>query len=201
MGRSGRWRLNQVSGRMLDWFRRLDQRRFGILGPLLWISSKGNSGWMWPVEGQPPVELKWIDKNTLDGAPAIAMSGGFVRLVGMHGGNLFEQRYEMTGQPVGTAAPIPQQAAEVSPVQSWIDIVLVCALIFSVGATFYRRVLQQKDAVAIDPPTPAPFQLRVYAGLVDLLPVLVTLAVLGIIKEKQPPGRWNESRALVALCL
>lgn len=153
-------------------------------GLLLWISAGNGNGRLYPQgasSSSSSIALRWIGGNEPESIPAITVAGGYLRVVGVHAGKLYEQRYDAGGTTVGPAAElaIPVNLSD-SPIGRWIDGAIIFALTFSVLATLYRRTLQRKSGIELHPPPPAPLGLRAGAGLLDALPVIVTFLVVMI---------------------
>jgi uncharacterized RDD family membrane protein YckC len=170
---------------------------------LLWTTNGKNIGELYHVEDakSPPVDLKWIGENGPESLPAVTAFGGYLRLIGLHGGRIYEQRYEPSGEPVGQAAElvVPSNLND-SPLREWLNGALVLALTFSVMATLYRRTLLRKRTTLLTPPPPAPLVLRAAAGFLDLLPFLVTVAWVTAHQDKSldPQERLEDLPAIIA---
>jgi uncharacterized RDD family membrane protein YckC len=175
--------------------------------PMIWWAQPNSAGELIvdaSGEGR-PVKLAWKETgkpHAFDGLPAVTFSGGFIRVLRLEGKNVFEQRYENDGQPLGTAAqlvvPADANTASLMEVISWI---LLIAVAFSVGASIYRQWVQsQTPATEIEPPMPAPMGVRLMAGLIDLIPVIAAgVCVYFSNIDLQDPA-WTPSLALVELC-
>lgn len=154
-----------------------------------------------PLQSESSVALKWNGPTTPVGLPAIAVAGGYIRLVGLHEGRLYEQRYETNGRPVGKAAALalPVDVGN-SPLQQYIDYGLLAALLLSTIATIYRRSISPATDGEWTPPPPAPLLVRLGAGIIDLIPVLVTVAVVSIHTDatRNALDRLQDLPALIA---
>jgi uncharacterized RDD family membrane protein YckC len=150
---------------------------------VLWTSGGKGAGLLYPAVDarRARVDLKWIGGHEPDSIPAVTFTGGYLRVIGLSDDKLYEQRYETSGEPVGSAAQIvaPAEISD-STLEYWINGALCFALAFSAGAMLYRRALQQKSGVELKTPVPAPLRQRLAAGVIDALPVLIVFAVVSL---------------------
>jgi uncharacterized RDD family membrane protein YckC len=151
-------------------------------GAILWTNSGKGAGSLWPIGPAvgPPVSLSWPDNTAIQAIPVIAAAGPAITLFGVHGGKLYEQRYDPDGKSLGgvavVSAPVDVRDTNLG---HWIDAALMLALGFSVVATLYRRSEQRRNSgEMVEPPPPAPQLPRLGAGLIDMLPVLGVLGYM-----------------------
>jgi uncharacterized RDD family membrane protein YckC len=144
-----------------------------------------------------------VGDNAPDSPPAIVAAGGYLRLIGLHGKKVFEQRCDLkSGAAVGSAAELVVPVNLSEPlVDYWLKAALTVALAFSLMATAYRHVLWARRGVEIIPPTPAPLLHRAGAGFIDALPVLIgfLIVVLRVDPSLDPRDRWEDVPALITL--
>ena len=194
--------------------RRLQLPRNRVAVDLQWIAPAGTAE-LWATDGQSPgwlfrqptiddaaISLSWNGPNAPVGLPAIAVAGGYVRVVGLHDGNLYEQRYEPDGRAVGEAALLAVPVdVDNSPLQTYLNYGLLAALLLSAGATLYRRSTAAEADPAWIPPPAAPLIPRIIAGFIDALPVLITAAVVSIRTDnsRNALDRLQELPAVIAL--
>ena len=169
----------------------------------LWASEGASAGYLFtdPLASDQPVALAWKADTAPAGLPAIAVAGGYVRVIGIHGGKLYEQRYEPDGKPVGDAAMLEMPVdVDNSPLQIYLNYGLLAALVLSAGATLYRRSTAPEADPAFSPPKAAPLIPRIAAGLIDALPVIVTVAIVSIRTDntRNALDRLQELPALIA---
>jgi uncharacterized RDD family membrane protein YckC len=175
-------------------------------GAMLWTNNGKSLGRLYRAGDTKarPVDLKWVGDNAPDSPPAITAYGGYLRLIGLHAGRIYEQRYEPDGSPVGSAAElvVPTNLND-SPLKQWLNTALLVALTFSVMATMYRRTLQRRRTTALTPPPPAPLMIRAAAGFLDLLPFLVTIAIVTARQDKSldPQERLEDVPAIIAVSI
>jgi uncharacterized RDD family membrane protein YckC len=151
-------------------------------GPQLYLAGNRGAGRLCALTGsRASVDLAWQGGHAPDSVPAAIAAGGYLRVIGKSGKNLYEQRYDTVGAPVGDCAQlsVPVEFSS-SQIEYWVNGALCFALAFSVGATLYRRTTQSKNDIELKIPDPAPFVPRLGAGLIDLLPVLIVMGWFAI---------------------
>jgi uncharacterized RDD family membrane protein YckC len=174
---------------------------------LLWTTNGGTDpGTLLPITPDAPEPdghpLRWVGPPPLAGMPAVAVSGGYLRLLSMIGvadGKPYEQRYELTGAPVGTPVEVvaPSDLGETTAML-WIQGFLLASLAFAIGTSVYRQVTPG-SALAIassldarggddDEPAvvPAPLVTRAAAGAIDLLPLAGCTLIALVIGARHP---------------
>lgn len=171
-------------------------------GAVLWADDGKGAGWLYPADARRGrVDLKWVGGHEPTSIPAVTFAGGYLRVIGLSDDQLYEQRYETNGKPVGSAAQIivPMDLGD-SSLEYWINGALCFALAFSAGAMLYRRALQQKSGVELKTPVPAPLRQRLAAGVIDALPVLIVFAVISLYGNggRGELERWQEWSSVIA---
>ncbi len=174
--------------------------------PLLWLSDGKHAGWIYlPAVAEKPLALTPVGNADFDSPPAIATNGSSLFLIGVCRGELYQQEFHPDGSAVGPAAAVSMAQLPQSELELWMDGTMVAALAFSVVATIYRRVEQKRRGTPSTrpPPAPAPIVPRLAAGLVDLLPVLITLMVLWFRLDlmQDPTEQLQRPGPVLALCL
>ena len=172
------------------------------IGPLLWTTTgAGDPGQVRdPARGGVARTLPWVGPPSLTGPPVAAVSGGYLRVIGTSAAKLYEQRYELTGTPVGTPAEVfvPPDLSD-SPVLLWVQAMLLASLAFTIGTSVYRQVTPggavaassagpSTDADDSAPAgiTPAPLSARAAAGGIDLLPLAVGVLAAMVVANHHP---------------
>jgi len=165
----------------------------------LWVGTGKSAGLWYPdAVGESPEKLAW-NGDAIDSLPAAAVTGGYLRVIGLRGEKIFEQRYDALGKAVGTAGELAVPGVPgKSRWQFWSNAAVLAALGVSVIATLYRRAIY--GGTIINPPPPAPLWRRFAAGTIDLLPVLVVLAILVVRTDpsRDPLERLGETSAIIA---
>jgi uncharacterized RDD family membrane protein YckC len=132
------------------------------------------------------IPLDWGKNDSLDGIPAATFSGGFVCVFAPHGSDtepggakVVEQRYETNGKPFETAATlgVPSGSAD-RLLAPWMEVVLLCMMGFSVGASVFQQWNQSEKAPVEPTVVPAALFPRFAAGMIDLVPVIAAIAVI-----------------------
>jgi uncharacterized RDD family membrane protein YckC len=158
----------------------------GAGGPVMWTTAGAEPGRL----GTHP--LTWPGDHPMTGLPAVALAGGYLRVVGPIGERVVEQRYDpTTAAPVGGPAEVvvPTDLAA-TPVVAWAQALLLASLMFTVGTSMFRQATPAAATAGADAPgdaatatdlstvVPAPLLARGLAGAIDLLPVAGALVAL-----------------------
>jgi uncharacterized RDD family membrane protein YckC len=160
---------------------------------------------LWTVESGGAARLHWLRRDgvrTLDvplavparvGATAgpVAAAAAFaiekVRVVYGTGLALSERSFDpLTAQPAGEPAAVTLPRLPVVPALfRWLEPVLTVLLLFTIISSLRRRREMQETMEAAHQLPLAPFGRRLLAGLVDALPLIGTLAVVGAIANRE----------------
>jgi uncharacterized RDD family membrane protein YckC len=157
-------------------------------GPLLWTTAVGaDPGRVRAAGGDAvAVPLRWPGPPPLTGLPVAAIAGGYLRVIGPSGIRAYEQRYELTGAPVGVPAEvaIPPDLGD-TPALLWVQGMLLASLAFTIGTSVYRQVAPAGAVVAGSPDAgtadagsaatgvaAAPRLAPAAAGAIDLVPLI-----------------------------
>jgi uncharacterized RDD family membrane protein YckC len=134
-----------------------------------------------------PLKLDWGNNDALTGTPAATFAGGFICVFGPRaapaqdaGGALkvLEQRYDRAGKPFETASVLIAATGSSERFPAYLQIVILCMMGFSVGASAYQQWNQAEKPAVLTTLVPAQLFPRLMAGLIDLLPVFIAIAVI-----------------------
>jgi uncharacterized RDD family membrane protein YckC len=159
--------------------------------PILWLAPAGGAGviytggsaaWSGPTPLKLPPQTK-----TLGSERALAEAAERLRLIYLAGQppQPYEQQFDLDGQPVGGPAEIALAGDTVRQVEWWVETAVMVALVFAMVAAMRRR-----RQAAETPPKPvdlplAPSGLRLGAGIIDAIPILVGTAILAVNYDRQ----------------
>jgi uncharacterized RDD family membrane protein YckC len=152
--------------------------------PYFWETSGNSAGELFvKLSSKPaPIPLDWGKNDPLDGLPAITFSDGFVCLFGPrgpHAEKVVEQRYDRDGKPFEKAnvVIVPGEGSD-RMLAPWLEIAFLCMLGFLVGSSVFQQWNQTEQPTAQGNPVPAGLFPRFAAGMIDLVPVLTSVAVI-----------------------
>src|SRR5205814_1537549 len=159
-------------------------RQFQLLSvaqrPLLWIAGNNDADVI-VTGGERWSEPKKLELNTAVVSPrgrAFVFAAGNLRLfIEDEADKIYEQCYRLDGARVGDLTPLAQPRPLVSPgYNNWSTLAILAAVFFVMFGSARRRA--PEDEVKIAGLLLAPPSLRLLAGLIDLLPIIVTAAAL-----------------------
>jgi len=133
-----------------------------------------HGGWLPPKPIEPPSPNPAITDKTA------AVAGDEIRLIaitpGKNGPQLQEQKYRFDGTLTQRFAPLQWPSATngaVSQVGWWVNLAVMAVLLFLMFSSIRRRRAVGPIEIDLRKLHLAPFGLRLLAGLIDLLPVLI----------------------------
>jgi uncharacterized RDD family membrane protein YckC len=154
---------------------------FKLLGSadslMLWVAPDRGPGTLYIIgpTWSPPIPLKVVDLSANAAtARALALALDRVRLLWFDGDKVYQQVYDKSGTPLGPATAIEPAAGQPTiVVPPWFLVALV-GLVTMVTLTALRNrpvaIVKTASGTGL---ALAPFGLRILAGLIDFLPVLV----------------------------
>ena len=172
--------------------------------PVLWVTGGKSAGRLYPgaAMDHPPIDLKRSADHPLDSIPAVTFSGGYLRVIGLSRGKLYEHaprtraeiqlrtllnwprrsrstcRFWNIGSTAPSALPWPSQSAQHS----------FAARAQERAASNFIRRAPRRSCPALG------------AGILDLLPVLLatTYIIIHTDDSRDPGSRLQQLPALIA---
>jgi len=174
--------------------------------PVLWVAGATEAGklftwdkgaWAGPFDLRPAgTDLSQVSKRD------VTVANQRLRLVFEKGGKLFEQSYE-DHLPLSSAAEIVAPAPSDSR-PGWFQVLLMVVVMFvALGTIRGSRAGAELAVLEEEKLSLAPYGLRFAAGLIDLLPVVVTLFIVAwrANKSNDPPAAIKDPMTIIAMSI
>jgi uncharacterized RDD family membrane protein YckC len=171
-------------------------------GPVrLWVQQQSGTDLLFSLvpAGQKPLELKpSTDIPAKD--RTIALFSGSIRMIGRSGDAIIERRFSPeTGKPEGkpTELSLPPTST-VLDIQGIQTLIAIGAMLLVMLGWFRQQSASEERGSERKSVTLAPLGRRLWAGLIDAAPVILTMAVF-MVRDRQHVGASMQSRQLMLL--
>lgn len=166
------------------------------LGPtraIKWLDGNGRlSLWVQPEQGNDRVYFlgddRWDRPVTLSLAPELANASwrtgvavnGSVRVVGESDGKLFEQAFARDGTPETLNEVTVERLGQRGQAEYWLNFIVMLVLLVVMFTTLRQRPMPTPEELQQTRLAIAPIGLRLLAGIIDAIPVIVGFAWMGV---------------------
>ncbi len=153
----------------------------GASSALLFLSGTQGTGSVAKVDADPPVIVPLVTTTSIkpNAVRTVTIAGERLRLLFTDGAAVQEQKFDLLGQPIGQTAvlQLPMPVIQ-SPLVNYLGTLVMLALMFSILSALRQRPAMAETIARAGKLPLAGLGVRFAAGLIDALPLLITVAVI-----------------------